>query len=131
MISSTSLDMLCVGFNPTRTKGVFVGYDEEGSGNSHRGLPGREPTEFNKGDWMIRASLERATSHDALKDQAATANTESSFRTWKDASGKFTLEAVLVDVKNGNVRLKKENGEIISVAFDKLSTQDQDFLKKK
>lgn len=59
--------ILCVGFNPTRTKGVFVGHDKEASGNSLTGLPGRGSRAFGRGDWMIRASLNRLKIADALK----------------------------------------------------------------
>jgi len=48
---------ICVGFNPTATKGVFVSYDKESSGNSRAGLPGREPRPFAGGDWLIRATV--------------------------------------------------------------------------
>jgi hypothetical protein len=49
--------IICVGFNPTATKGVFVSRDAEGSGNSLTGLPGREGHPFEQGDWMIRATV--------------------------------------------------------------------------
>ena len=46
---------LCAGFNAEQTKGVFVHYDAEASGNSYKGLPGKGFEEFTDGDWMIRA----------------------------------------------------------------------------
>jgi hypothetical protein len=51
--------LLCVSFNPTATKGVYVFYDKAGSGSSLSGLPeyGFEP--FRKGDWLIRVSLDQ------------------------------------------------------------------------
>jgi hypothetical protein len=50
--------IVCAGFNPTATKGVYVHYDAEGSGHSLVGLPGGESSEdFDKGDWMIRVTL--------------------------------------------------------------------------
>jgi RNA polymerase sigma-70 factor (ECF subfamily) len=49
--------ILCVGFNPEQTKGVYVSHDRENSGNSLVGLPGREPRPSRRGDWMIRAIL--------------------------------------------------------------------------
>ena len=51
--------MICVGFNPTATKGVFVHYDGEASGNSFTGLPGRMGGQFSGGDWMIRAAVDQ------------------------------------------------------------------------
>lgn len=46
---------LCAGFNPEQTKGVFVHYDGDASGNSYTGLPGKGLEGFDGGDWMIRA----------------------------------------------------------------------------
>jgi len=52
--------IVCVGFNPTVTKGVFVSYDAEGSGQSLIGLPGGRSAPFNKGDWLIRVNIDQA-----------------------------------------------------------------------
>jgi RNA polymerase sigma factor (sigma-70 family) len=49
--------IVCVGFDPTQTKGVFVSHDKEGSGSSLVGLPGDESQPFPKGDWLIRARV--------------------------------------------------------------------------
>lgn len=46
---------ICAGFNAEQTKGVYVHYDGEASGNSYKGLPGQGFEEFDGGDWMIRA----------------------------------------------------------------------------
>ncbi|MBN1124636.1 MAG: tetratricopeptide repeat protein, partial [Sedimentisphaerales bacterium] len=57
-VSPTTLPgtfVLCAGFNPERTKGVYVHFDGEGSGKSFTGLPGQEFRPFAEGDWMIRA----------------------------------------------------------------------------
>lgn len=48
---------ICAGFNPQRTKGVYVHHDAHASGNSYIGLPGREMRMFERGDWMIRPIL--------------------------------------------------------------------------
>ena len=47
--------IVCVGFNPTATKGVFVHFDAAHDGDSRSGLPGGLGDAFGKGDWMIRA----------------------------------------------------------------------------
>jgi hypothetical protein len=49
--------IVCVGFNPTATKGVFVYYDGSESANSISGLPGEEINDFTDGNWMIRVSV--------------------------------------------------------------------------
>lgn len=59
--------IVCVGFNPTATKGVFVYHDGESGGDSLTGLPGRQPRAFGGGDWLIRARIDQAKTADALK----------------------------------------------------------------
>ena len=51
--------IVCVGFNPTATKGVFVHYDGAGSGDSFQALPNRPGRAFSKGDWLIRAVVQQ------------------------------------------------------------------------
>ncbi len=53
--------IICVGFNPTATKGVYAHYDSGGSGSSFLALPGSKGQPFNKGDWLIRAQLRAAS----------------------------------------------------------------------
>ena len=47
--------ILCVGFNPQQTKGVYVHYDKAAEGDNRTGLPGQLNDAFAQGDWMIRA----------------------------------------------------------------------------
>ena len=49
-------------------------------------------------------------------------------REWTDNTGKCKIEAELVEVKNGNVRLKRQDGKIITLPVVKLSKTDQDYL---
>ena len=51
-----------------------------------------------------------------------------SARKWTSNDGKFSVEAELVEVKDGNVRLKRQNGEIITVPLTNLSKADRDYL---
>lgn len=51
-------------------------------------------------------------------------------RTWTDSTGKFSVEAELVDVEDGQVRLKKTDGSIITVPLVKLSAVDRAFLRR-
>ncbi len=51
-------------------------------------------------------------------------------RVWSDVTGKYRVEADLISVEADTVRLKKPNGEIISVALNRLSRVDQAFLAK-
>lgn len=51
--------IICVGFNPTASSGVFVSRDKAGSAAALVGLPGGSPRPFGGGDWMIRAVVDR------------------------------------------------------------------------
>jgi len=59
--------IICVGFNPTGTKGIFVHHDAQGTGHSWTGLPGRNLRLFKKGDWMIRVGLDQPRTSDPLR----------------------------------------------------------------
>jgi RNA polymerase sigma-70 factor (ECF subfamily) len=49
--------VVCVGFNPEQTKGVYVHHDDQPGKHSLVGLPGQKATDFAKGNWMIRARI--------------------------------------------------------------------------
>ena len=49
-------------------------------------------------------------------------------REWGDASGKYKIEATFVEYKEGNVRLKKPDGSVVSVSLSKLRKEDQNFV---
>jgi hypothetical protein len=53
----------------------------------------------------------------------------SSVRKWTDRSGKFSIDAELLDFKDGTVRLKKEDGHILVLPVEKLSEPDQEYLR--
>jgi hypothetical protein len=50
-------------------------------------------------------------------------------RAWTDATGKFKTEAAFLDLKDGKVRLKKEDGTTITVPIERLSDADQAFAR--
>ncbi len=51
--------IVCFGFNPQATKGVYVSYDGKPSKTSFVGIPGRNgPVPFTKGNWLIRCKVE-------------------------------------------------------------------------
>lgn len=52
-------------------------------------------------------------------------------RTWRDAAGKFSIEAKLVDVQADTVRLLKSTGDTINVPLSKLSETDRAYIKSK
>jgi hypothetical protein len=53
--------IVCFGFNPQQTKGVFVSYDDQRpSETSLSGIPGEGmPRPFAKGNWLIRCKVEK------------------------------------------------------------------------
>ena len=50
--------------------------------------------------------------------------TPASARKWTSSDGKFSVEAELVEAKNGNVRLKRRDGKDITVPVSRLSKED-------
>lgn len=51
-------------------------------------------------------------------------------RTWTDTTGRFRIEAELVEVRDGKAVLKKADGSQLEVPVEKLSPADREFLKK-
>ena len=51
-------------------------------------------------------------------------------RTWTDSTGKYKVAAEFVDLKDGEVRVMKENREVISVPLERLSLADQEYVKR-
>jgi S1-C subfamily serine protease len=52
------------------------------------------------------------------------------YRTWTDASGKFSIEALLVQSDGTNVVLKTRDGKTVTVPLSKLSADDIQHLNK-
>jgi hypothetical protein len=58
--------IVCFGFNPQQTKGVFVSYDGQASTTSMIGTPeGGQPKPFAKGNWLIRCKVEERSEEGA------------------------------------------------------------------
>ena len=52
-------------------------------------------------------------------------------RTWRDTTGKFSVEATLVEFDGENVKLKKtEDDRIVTLPLEKLSFSDQSYLRR-
>ena len=51
-------------------------------------------------------------------------------RTWTDSTGKFTVEAVLVEFDGDQVKLKKTDGRVVTMTLEKLSFSDQQYLHR-
>ena len=50
------------------------------------------------------------------------------FRTWKDSTGRFEIEAQLVAASDGVITLRKRDGETVDVPLKRLSRADQDVI---
>ncbi len=58
--------IVCFGFNPQATKGVYVSYDGQKSETSMVGVPEEsEPKPFAKGNWLIRCKVEKRAENGA------------------------------------------------------------------
>ncbi len=55
---------------------------------------------------------------------------ENPIRTWSDSTGRFKVEAELVDRDDQNITLRRSNGKIAKVPLAKLSEADLAYLKK-
>jgi hypothetical protein len=49
-------------------------------------------------------------------------------RTWTDSTGNFSVEAELVEVREGNVQLRKADGSTVTVPVTRLSDRDRRYL---
>ena len=52
-------------------------------------------------------------------------------RTWTDNSGKFAIEAELVQLEDGKVQLRKPDGSLVTVPLAKLSDGDRRYLESR
>jgi hypothetical protein len=51
-------------------------------------------------------------------------------RTWKSSNGRFSVEAELLDYKDGKAQLKKSDGAVIDVPLASLCEEDRQYVKK-
>lgn len=50
-------------------------------------------------------------------------------RTWRDSTGGFSTEAEMVGFSDGQVQLKLTNGKVIVVELERLSADDQEYVR--
>jgi thiol-disulfide isomerase/thioredoxin len=60
--------------------------------------------------------------------EANAQTTDAAFRTWRDVSGKFEVEATLLTRTETHVRLRNRDDREIEVPIEKLSREDRDFI---
>ena len=67
---------------------------------------------------------------DVQQDQVTPPQQEDDgFRTWTDLTGSFKVDAEFVSLSMGKVKLRKKDGDEIEVPREKLSEQDQQWLR--
>jgi hypothetical protein len=81
---------------------------------------------------IVQRPQSRAGTRVSLKLTEATQkpNAAAQVREWTDDTGKFKVRATLVQVADGKVTLRKEDGKEIVVSLARLSAADRDFLKQ-
>ena len=72
-------------------------------------------------------AIERAKAKQDRKDAIEAAK----WRTWTDATGEHHIEARLGGVSAGNVKLTKRDGTVLTMPLEKLSDEDQEWIKKR
>ena len=78
------------------------------------------------------AAKEKAAAEQAKAEAAKKAAAEKSkWRTWTDASGEHKIEAKYGGVVAGKVKLIKQDGTTIMVPLEKLSDEDQKWIKNR
>ena len=82
----------------------------------------------------LEHSLEdvRARAESELKNNLPGANEAkpSEIRTFHDVTGRFAVEASYLGIVDGKVQLRKKDGKLISLASDKLSESDRQWVKQ-
>lgn len=65
----------------------------------------------------------------ALLFYSSTVVGEEQSRIWSDKNGKHEISARFIDVKDGKVRLERPNGDVTRVLIEKLSKEDQAYVR--
>ena len=60
--------------------------------------------------------------------QSKTQPSQRGLRTWKDATGLYKTEAVLIGVKDHKVQLRKADGAQVIVPMERLSEDDRSYV---
>jgi hypothetical protein len=95
--------------------------------------PPRKPTDAelaaNKkaAEQSEKATAERAKAQEEREKAVEAAK----WRTWVDASGTHKIEAKFGGVVAGTVKLTKRDGSTITIPLEKLSDEDQEWIKKR
>ncbi|KAG1258582.1 hypothetical protein G6F68_008686 [Rhizopus microsporus] len=89
--------------------------------------------EYRRKEAERKATLSRAastSSKSSTRQQDLPKPDLSKVRTWTDRTGSFKVEAQLIDVHNGKLRLHKLNGVKIDVPVEKMSVTDLEWVSR-
>ena len=100
---------------------------ERNDGKIKEILESKRKDESRRAEEKLRAANERVRVEKARRDAEEAAR----WRTWTDAAGTHTIEARYGGVVLGKVKLTKKDGTTIQVPIEKLSDEDQQWIKKR
>src|SRR3954470_2894547 len=72
-----------------------------------------------------------ATAHDGHDRDAPGSFDRGGERTWTHASGRFQVEGSFVAVRNGQVRVRKSDGEPLDIKMEALSREDRQWVQNR
>lgn len=78
---------------------------------------------------VLAAVLQVGFLKDAEPSETVLDHEQLNFREWTDSSGKHRTEAALLGFDDEQVRLKKKDGSIITVAIKKLNASDRQYVR--
>lgn len=90
-------------------------------------LPEHEPPRLETDPRVLPARPARPGS--SGQPSAETPSEKGEKRIWRDASGRHEIEAELLELKGGEVRLQTSQGKRLSVPLEKLSREDQQYVR--
>jgi hypothetical protein len=67
---------------------------------------------------------------DTETDNPFVIESDRGLRSWSDASGKFSVEAEFVEMRDNKVVLKRKDGQLLSVPLDRLSDKDKTVVEQ-
>lgn len=77
----------------------------------------------------LGSSSKEALDGELLRAVENSARLNSQVRTWTDSSGKYTVQAEFVSFENGQVELRKRDGNVISIALSVLCPADRQHVQ--
>ncbi len=80
--------------------------------------------------WKVLVEQPAAGTTASTDNPFATASETDKLRTWKDSTGKFTIEAEFISLSGDNITLKRKDGKELTLPLSRLSSEDQAAAKQ-